>query len=87
MVEPEEDGQQEGKWDSNEDIAHRDIPEVDEPASLGCWHEGYSRRQSLERDVFHLAHMDKARKEDDSQGRAIVLEEDSHGVPKEAALT
>lgn len=86
MIKPEEDGQQKGKGDRNEDVAHGDVPEVDEPASLlHGRHEGDARRQRLERDVLHLAHMHEAGEEDHGQRSAIVLEEDAHGVAEQAA--
>ena len=87
VVEPKENRQQKGEGDGDKDIAHRDIPEVNEPAPVRhSRHERYPRRQGLERNLLHFPHVDEAREEDHRQGRAIVLEEDAHGVPEQAAL-
>lgn len=35
VVEPEENGEQQGKGDGEEDVADGNVPEVDEPAAVG----------------------------------------------------
>jgi len=46
VVEVEEDGEEDGKRDSDEDVAYADIPEVDEPSSVRGWEEGFVGGQS-----------------------------------------
>ena len=44
VVKPEENGEQQGKGDGEEHVADRNIPEVDEPAAVGCGLEGGAGR-------------------------------------------
>lgn len=75
MVKPEQDRQEDRKRDCEEDVAHADVPEMDEPPSLRSREEGFARRQLEKLDVRHLADVDEAGEEDDGQWRSIVLDE------------
>lgn len=44
VVEPEENGEQQGKGDGEEDVADGNVPEVDEPAAVGGGLEGGAGR-------------------------------------------
>ncbi len=88
MIKPEENGQKHGKWKCSKDLADAQIPEVDEPASVGVsGHECLASGQHLEVNLIHAAKVDEAGEEDEGQGRAVVLEEDTDPVAEEGALS
>jgi hypothetical protein len=87
VVKPEEDGEQQGKGDGDEDVRHGNVPEMHQPPAVrDGGHESNTRGERLNRDVLHLAHMNKPCKEDKSQGRAVVLEEDADRMLEKTAL-
>lgn len=86
VVEPEENGEQQGKGDGEEDVADGNVPEVDEPAAVGGGLKGGAGRQVLEVDVLHPAHVDEPGEEDEGEWRPVILEKDANRVLEESAL-
>jgi len=86
VVEPEEDGQQDGKRNGEEDIAHSNIPEMNKPAAICCREECFACWECLDVNVFHVTKMNKPREEDDCQGSAVILNEFPHMSLEKIAL-
>lgn len=85
MIEPKEDGEQQGKRNGQKDVLDLNVPEMDEPGAVPGGHKGRARRQILDLDARHAANVHKARKEDDRQRRAIVLDKRAHIVVEQGA--
>ena len=73
MVEPEEDSQKDAERQGNEDLAHGNIPWIDDPARAAGRHKRDARRQRLEVHVLHATNVHEASEEDERQRRAVVL--------------
>lgn len=85
VVEPEQDGQQNGKRQREEDVADAEVPEADEPRTTARGLKRDACGEHFQFHVTHAAHVDEARKEDDGQRRAVVLEEHADRVSEETA--
>ena len=86
MIEPEECGQKHSKRSCNKRLADADVSRVDNPSLPRRWPEGDASRQCLETVYFfHPANINKASKENESQRRAVIFEEDSDLMSKQAA--
>lgn len=75
MIKVEQDRQENGERDREEDVADIDIPEMDQPASVGCRAEGFARRKGLDVNLSHMADVDESREEHDRQRCAVILDE------------
>lgn len=87
MIKVEEDRQENGERDREEDVADIDIPEMDEPASVGCREEGLAGGKGLNVDLSHMADVDEAREKHDRQRRAVILDELTDVSLEQAAVS
>lgn len=85
MVKPEENGQENSKRKSQENVACTHIPKVDKPTPARSRHKGDASRENIKLNLRHATNVDEAGKEDEGQGRAIIFEKDTQGMAKEAA--
>lgn len=86
MVEVEEDSKEDGERDGKEDVANREVPEVDEPASIRGWEKCFARRKRFDRHGLHMSDVNKAREEDDGKRDTIVFDELPNMPLKEIAF-
>lgn len=85
VIEPKQNGQEDGKGNGQEDIPDRNVPKVHKPTPIRRGHEGDTSRQHLQIDGLHPANVHKPRKEDEGERGAVVLEEDADVVVEQAA--
>lgn len=85
MVEPEQNGEQDGEGQRGEDVADAEVPEADEPRPAARGLERDARGKHFQLHVAHASNVHEAREEDERQGRAVVLEEHTDGLSKQAA--
>ena len=58
VIEPKQDSQQKGKWDGEEDVTDRNVPEMDEPASFrDSRFKRNASRESFNLDLPHPANV------------------------------
>jgi hypothetical protein len=75
MVEVEEDGKEDGERYCKEDVANREVPEVDEPAPICGGEKCFARWKSFDGHGLHMSDVNKAREEDDRKRSTIVFDE------------
>lgn len=85
VVKPEKNSQEDAERQSDEDLAHGDVPRVDNPVRTAGRHERDARWQRLKADVLHAPDVHEAREEDERQRRAVVLKKHAHHVRKKIA--
>lgn len=85
VVEPEQDGQQDGKGQRGKDFTDAQVPETNQPGPPGGRLKGKSRRQPLQLDAGHASDVYEAREEDEGQRRAVILEKHAHRLLEQAA--
>lgn len=85
VVEPEQNGQENGKGERCKDLSNTQVPKPDKPVAIASWCEGIASRQHLEIDLCHPPYVHETGEEDEGERGAIVLEEDTNRVSEEAA--
>ena len=86
MIKPEKHCEDEGERKCNADILGFDVPKIHEPTTVCCWKKCFANGKSLDMDLTHVAEVDKACEEHDSERRAVVFYELAHIALEKRAL-
>lgn len=83
VIKVKENSKQNGERNSNKDIRDTNIPKMHKPPPIRRREKRPTRRQRTKLNIPHSPNMHESSKEDHSQRRAIILDEDANVVLEE----